>query len=852
MELKNRNISPANSEEIFDFKKEPIVAVNEVGLSERAYERVHQSDDLKDLDTDQFEFLYNKMQSLSFDDARAILRHAAEYFDGDLNFPSTSMNKIQMMLKGPDACGLSEEDYSIDFRLEAALIKFYSPYPEVRAVCSPVDDPTVEVETLRAYIIGGFWVAGVGFLNQIFSFRQPSFSLNSQVVQILVYPTGLLFARILPKKTIGIGKWKVNLNPGPWTFKEQMLTTIMTNVGAQTSNLGWYLPTMVLPLFFNEQWIGNGFIILMSFCLQFFGMGLAGVLRRWVIYPVKAVWPTELPVLQLNRTLLTPEKNVSIHGWTISKYKLFFLALCISFSLYFIPDYLFKALSTFNWMTWIAPQNKKLAFVTGSTIGLGVNPVSSFDWAVINYATPLILPFFVTMNQYVGTILAAIVIAAIYFSNYMYTGYMPPNTANVYDRFGDEYNLTRVVDSGGKLNITQYESYSSPYISAGNLVYMCAAYMNYTLTFCYIFLSEWKTIKESVVEFVRALKNRSTSSYEQYDDAISTMMRKYNEVPDWWFLVVMLFAIVCGIVSITVYPSDVPVWVIIVMAIICVALMIPGMVLYSTTGKMLSLNMLGPVLGGYMAPGHNVANILCRIFGYSVDEQGQTYIGDQKIAHYAKLPPRSVFRAQIYATIIQVFVTTGALDFLLYNVENFCSYEQASKFTCPFAHTLYSDTLLFSVIGPTRTFDQLYPAIKYMFLVGAVMSVVFWYLRKTYPNIFYTFHPILVLGGFLRYGSTYNLTYYTPGFYMAFVFNYYIRRRYLDWWSKYNYILQSAITAGVAFCGILIFFALQYHPKSLIWWGNTVSSAGIDGKGTAALVDIPSEGYFGVPNGTWH
>ncbi|KAK9452717.1 OPT oligopeptide transporter protein-domain-containing protein [Dipodascopsis uninucleata] len=631
-----------------------------------------------------------------------------------------------------------------------------------------------------------------------------------------------------------------------------MLTTIITNVGCHNADLGPYLPTMVLSRFFNEEWIGNGFIILMSFCLQFFGMGLAGVLRRWVIYPVKSVWPTELPVLQLNRTLLAPEKKVSIHGWTISKYKLFFIALCVSFTFYVIPDYLFKALSTFNWMTWIAPQNKTLAFVTGSKIGLGFNPITTFDWAVINYSTPLILPFFVSLNAYIGTILGGLVVAAIYFSNYMYTGHMPPNTANVYDRFGSQFNLTRVVDSSGKLNETLYEEYSPPYISAGNLVYMCAAYMNYTLTFCYIFLSEWKTIKDAVVDFARAIKNRSTSSYDQYDDAISTMMRKYKEVPDWWFLVVLLVAIVCGIISITVYPSNVPVWVLVVMAIICVLLMVPGMILYSTTGKMLSLNMLGPVLGGYMAPGHNVANILCRTFGYSVDEQGQTFIGDQKIAHYAKLPPRSVFRAQVYATLIQIFVTTGALNFLMYKVQDFCSYDQPSKFTCTFAHTLYSDTLLFSVIGPSRTFDQLYPAIKWMFLAGAILSVVFWFLRKQYPTAFYSFHPIIALGGFLRYGSTYNLSYYTPGFYMAFAFNYYIRRRYLAWWSKYNYILQSAITAGVAFCGILIFFALEYHPKLLVWWGNTVSSAGVDGKGVASLIKTPEDGYFGVANGTWH
>ncbi|KAK9475589.1 hypothetical protein V1514DRAFT_323021, partial [Lipomyces japonicus] len=67
----------------------------------------------------------------------------------------------------------------------------------------------------------------------------------------------------------------------------------------------------------------------------------------------------------------------------------------------------------------------------------------------------------------------------------------------------------------------------------------------------------------------------------------------------------------------------------------------------------------------------------------------------------------------------------------------------------------------------------------------------------------------------------------------------------------YNYILSSGLSAGVAFSGILIFLALQYHPKSLTWWGNTVSYAGVDGAGTATLKPLPARGYFGSPEGSW-
>lgn len=43
---------------------------------------------------------------------------------------------------------------------------------------------------------------------------------------------------------------------------------------------------------------------------------------------------------------------------------------------------IFEALSQFNWITWIAPQNVNLAAITGSMSGLGLNPWSTFDWNI--------------------------------------------------------------------------------------------------------------------------------------------------------------------------------------------------------------------------------------------------------------------------------------------------------------------------------------------------------------------------------------------------------------------------------------------------------------------------------------
>ena len=43
-----------------------------------------------------------------------------------------------------------------------------------------------------------------------------------------------------------------------------------------------------------------------------------------------------------------------------------------------------QALRSFNWMTWIAPDNFALGAVTGFYGGMGYNPWATFDWVGVS------------------------------------------------------------------------------------------------------------------------------------------------------------------------------------------------------------------------------------------------------------------------------------------------------------------------------------------------------------------------------------------------------------------------------------------------------------------------------------
>lgn len=76
------------------------------------------------------------------------------------------------------------------------------------------------------------FMAGATALNTFFSPRQPGISISSNVLQLLLAPCGQFLARFVPKWSVSVRGHSIPLNPGPWTYKEQMLSTLMFTVAS--------------------------------------------------------------------------------------------------------------------------------------------------------------------------------------------------------------------------------------------------------------------------------------------------------------------------------------------------------------------------------------------------------------------------------------------------------------------------------------------------------------------------------------------------------------------------------------------------------------------------------------------
>ena len=275
------------------------------------------------------------------------------------------MARITGLIQGYKACDMSEADWSFAVRAEAAIVFFYSPYPEVRAVTTPHDDGDTPCETIRIYFIGTIFVLGSTALNSFFHPRQPAITLGPNVLQLLVLPCGMFCAKFLPDWGFNFRGSRWSLNPGPWSYKEQVLCNIFFDMTDGYNNVYDVLLVQKLPVYLKQGWVSYGYEILLSLSIQFIGFSYAGILRRFAVFPVTAMWPSVLPTLALSRALTMPEKKETIHGWKLRRYQWFGIVGLCSFVWFWVPNFLFGALRAFNWMTWIAPNNFNLAAVTG-------------------------------------------------------------------------------------------------------------------------------------------------------------------------------------------------------------------------------------------------------------------------------------------------------------------------------------------------------------------------------------------------------------------------------------------------------------------------------------------------------
>ncbi|KAG0084104.1 hypothetical protein BGZ92_010190 [Podila epicladia] len=681
-----------------------------------------------------------------------------------------------------------------------------SPIPEVAAIVSNKDDPSIPVMTFRYYVMAVVFSLILSFFNQFFWFRTQPMTISTLVIQLLSYPFGKFLAAVLPAG---------RLNPGPFSIKEHVLVALTANCAGGTA---YAVDITVIQKVFYGQDFGFLANFLLILCTQMLGYGMAGVLRRYLVYPAAMIWPANLVQVALFNTLHEDE-NLQVGQW--SRFKFFLVATCCMFLYQWIPGFLFPVISSIAWICWIKPDNLVLSQLTGAN-GLGFGAIS-LDWnnIVAFLGSPLIIPWWAQVNIGIGFFLIAWVMVPIaYYTNLWEAKKFPILTAALFKDDGNKYVTSQIL-TDGVLDETKYAAYGPLRISTF-----------FALTYGIGFAGLSSMITHTWLYHRHKLAAQWRQSRGHSEDIHHKLMQAYPEVPDWWYASLFVIMTIIGVITCEVWDYKLPWWGVLLAVALAAIFALPVGLIQAITNQQPGLNIITEYVIGYILPGRPIANVTFKTLGYISMAQAMTFTSDLKLGHYMKIPPRAMFWAQLLGTVIAGLTNLLTANWLLKTQENVCT-TQNKLFSCPSARTFYSASVIWGVISPNRMFGptSMYNAINYFFLIGFVLPIPFYYLKKFYPNsiLEYVHIPVLLAAtGMMPPAQAYH---YTNWLALGFAFQFFARRYHPEWHLRYTYVLSAAFDSGVAFMVLLSFFIFTIRDKAMIdWWGTRSDLCPLDGE----------------------
>ncbi|KAH0977154.1 hypothetical protein GBA52_026873 [Prunus armeniaca] len=676
-----------------------------------------------------------------------------------------------------------------------------SPIEQVRLTVTNTDDPTLPVWTFRMW-----------FLELSLSSSPKSLS-KSQAL-----PIGHFMAKVLPTNKFhipGFGSRSFSLNPGPFNIKEHVLITIFANAGSAFGVGSAYAVGIVTII---KAFYGRKISLLASWLLiittQVLGYGWAGLLRKYVVEPAHMWWPNTLVQVSLFRALHEKDEQ------RMSRAKFFLIALVCSFTWYAFPGYLFTTLTNISWVCWIFSKSVTAQQIGSGMRGLGVGALT-LDWsAVASFLfSPLISPFFVIVNVFAGyALILYFAIPIAYWGLDLYSAQrFPIFSSHLFTAQGQDYNITAIVNDKFELDIPKYEEQGRIHLSTF-----------FALTYGFGFATIASTLTHVALFYGREILDRYRASYKEKEDIHTRLMRRYKDIPSWWFYMLLIITVAVSLVLCTVLNDQVqmPWWGLLFAAAMAFVFTLPVSIITATTNQTPGLNIITEYIMGIILPGKPIANVCFKTYGYMSMAQAVSFLNDFKLGHYMKIPPRSMFLVQFIGTILAGTINLAVAYWLLNSITNICVDDphSDSPWTCPSDRVFFDASVIWGLAGPKRIFGTLgiYGAMNWFFLGGAVGPVIVWVLHKAYPkqNWIRLINLPVLLGatGSMPPATALN---YNSWIIVGTIFNFFVFRYRKKWWQRYNYVLSAALDAGLAFMAVLLYLSVGMENKSVAWWGTS-------------------------------
>ncbi|KAH8835585.1 OPT oligopeptide transporter [Flagelloscypha sp. PMI_526] len=660
------------------------------------------------------------------------------------------------------------------------------------------DDVTLPVFTFRFLFLGLALSCFGAVLSQLFYFRPQTIYVSQlQTVSAL--------------KTSDNAFWRF-FNPGTFNIKEHVGILIMSATASDVT-LGISI-FATQDLYYNQKPnIGTGIFTLIS--SQLIGYAGAGLCRAFLVWPTYAVYPHIVPQVQLF-DMLHRGKGVVLQK---KRWKRVFIIFVSSGSLLplfscgsgFLSEYLpFIYCSYTNALTrYIAPTltgvsifclaNQDSPWFTrvfgGSNGNEGLGMFSlCFDWAYVGSGGgaigSLFTPLSTQLSLYAGCAVCIIAFCACYAQNTWNAQNFPFLSQLLFYENGTEYDQLRILDDQYQLDYDKLAVEGLPWYAASQLLYRLSRTMYIGAAITHFAL--WHA--KDVWGLIRNGKDK-------IDDVHYTLMKKYPEVPWYWYAGLGGATFAMAMACIYTAKSGVP-WYGLIVALIFAGFFMPIIgTLYCTVGYCSFHRVLDPnawwCCYSRKACRQHVFHL---VLATSPSSKALICSVTSKWASTPKLPPRITFFCQCVGSIVGAILSLVIMKVVMSNPvthEILRDVQGTNVWSGQQIQSYNSDAVAWGALGkPLYAQGTQYAFVPYMLFAGLGFPIPFYLLHKKWPSFGWNnvFTPILVAElGYLSVGI--NSSVFTS-FLLAVFSQYYLRKYHSRWFRKYNFLLSAALDGG--------------------------------------------------------
>ncbi|CAF1295330.1 unnamed protein product [Adineta steineri] len=638
---------------------------------------------------------------------------------------------------------------NIDFKLTPVLIDVeQSSFEETLGVVPNTDDPNVLCLTFRSWTLGIICAAIGAVINTYLFLEGKTFAFFGDHFVLLIYPVGRFFAWILPTHTwFKNRRFAFSLNPGPFTIKEHTVIYSMIYMGVQSvPAVDLFIYRASLPE--NEAPSAPHYIIglLLVISTQMIAFGLAGFLRRLLVWPSEMIWPWNFPFMVVIRTLNETESPLSTRWLGLTRRRFLVFVLTISFVYRWFPSFIFPMLTTFPWWCLIKPSSTRLSQVTGPNgLAMGLFPL---DWLTIasGQSFHLIPPWWVYVNMIIGFVLIAwFIIPILYYCNVANWASLPVTGLNTYPVIDHSDQVQRTIT----VAIVDYIFWGS---------------------FLALFLHTILFHSRDLWKYAR------TSLHNRQNDVHCTLIGKYKEAPGWIFGILFTVTLLTACL-ICHFTHFLPWYYVIAATCIGTVFIVPMGLLQALSGILIDPSYIVYFISGFIFHNQPMQLATFYILLYGMQFQALGILTNFKLAHHMKVSPQSMFITQITATIIG-----ATMNFVImqYEISNVCNVN--TNVTCGTQWLGHATTFATSDLNKLYGLESVYPSLIWVMVAVAVLPLFIWIAHKFWPQIkWLRFIHIPIMFGYLpnlQSGASGYLSLPT-WFLLGFIFYKVIRR----WWN---------------------------------------------------------------------